>query len=210
MPASAYAKTLPEPEELRHRCQVLAVLDAILCPEWEYRYFSFNSHWAPGEMLASMRNGEGDDWLLLWNAEGAVLKGFAHTSAMARNCPWPGVLDDVPTCFRNFLDEPAFSAEQTTFCLWRLHSDDGWQVGKIDYPEGEDPDGSDLLLHFLDGKPETYQEWAEAYFGSRPNLKAIEHLYDHQPLNPFIVRSLNTEVRLDELRGEIEDIGFPL
>jgi hypothetical protein len=210
MPASAYAKNLPEPEVLRHRCQVLAVLDAILCPEWEYRYFSFNSNWAPGEMLASMRNGEGDDWLLLWNADGAVLKGFAHNSAMARNCPWPGVLDDVPECFRNFLDEPAFSARQTTFCLWRLLADDGWQVGDIDYPEGDDPDGSDLLLHFLDGDPETYQEWAEAYFGSRPNLKAIEHLYAHQPLNPFIVRSLNTEVRLDELRGEIEEIGYPL
>ena len=96
MPATNYAQTLPEPKELRRRCQVLAVLDAILCPEWEYRYFSFNSNWADGEMLASMRNGEGDDWLLLWSAEGAVLKGFAHTSTMAKNCPWPGVLDNVP------------------------------------------------------------------------------------------------------------------
>ena len=83
-------------------------------------------------------------------------------------------------------------------------------MGTIDYPEADDPDGSDLLLHFLDGNPETYQAWAEAYFGSRPNLKAIEHLYNFEPLNPFIVRSLNTEVRLDELRGEIEEIGYPL
>lgn len=34
---------LPDVPALRRLMQSLAMLDAILSPEWEYRYFSFNS-----------------------------------------------------------------------------------------------------------------------------------------------------------------------
>src|SRR5262245_26616422 len=39
--------------------QSIAVLDAILSPEWEYRFFSFNAAWdlANHERMASMRDG---------------------------------------------------------------------------------------------------------------------------------------------------------
>ncbi len=47
-------------ERLRKLSQALATLDAILCPEWQYRYYSFNAQWDVGEMMASMRNGSGD------------------------------------------------------------------------------------------------------------------------------------------------------
>jgi hypothetical protein len=30
------------------------MLDAILMPEWQYRYDSIIAHWAPGEMMGSM------------------------------------------------------------------------------------------------------------------------------------------------------------
>lgn len=210
MSAPNYTKSLPEIEVLRQRCQTLSVLDAIICPEWEYRYFSFNATWGKGEMMASMRNGEGDDWLLLFSARGAILKGFAHGAPMAKDCPHPGVIDSVPESFQDLLDDPAFSAEQTTFCLWRSHSDEAWNSGDIDFPEGPDPDGSELLLRFLDGDPETYRKWGMEYFGTRLNPNAIAHLYRYETLTPFIVRSLNTEIQLDELRAEIKDIGYPL
>jgi hypothetical protein len=210
MSVTKFAMTLPDAEVLRQRCQTLAVLDAILCPDWEYRYFSFNATWGENEMMASMRNGEGDDWLLLFNADGAILKGFAHDAPMAEGCPHPGVIDHVPEVFQKFLADPAFSAQQTTFCLWRLTGDDAWTNGAIDFPEDPDPDGSSLLLRFLDGNPETYCKWGEEYFGTRLNPNAIAQMYRFEALSPFIVRALNTEVQLDELRAEIEDIGYPL
>jgi len=74
---------------------------------------------------------------------------------------WPGVLDDVPDVFRDFLDEPAFTIEDTTFCFWRRSEDSCWRIGNIAYPKGPDPDGSDQLLVMLDGKPEAYREFAE-------------------------------------------------
>jgi len=210
MSATNFAKNLPDIEVLRQRCQTLAVLDAILCPEWEYRYFSFNATWGENEMMASMRNGEGDDWLLLFNADGAILKGFAHEAPMAQDCPHAGVIDNVPGNFQELLADPAFSAQQTTFCLWRLTDDEAWKSGVIDFPPGPDPDGSDLLLRFLDGDPGTYCKWGEEYFGTRLNPNAVAQMYRFETLSPFIVRSLNTEVQLDELRAEIEDIGYPL
>lgn len=184
MTAAEAREWLPDVEELKRLCQSLAVLDAILCPEWEYRYFSFNASWAPGEMLASMRNGEGDDFLVLWNRHGAILKDFVHSSPMAEGCPWPGVLDAAPAGFEGFLNEPAFSRYQTTFCLWRGVGDADWSVGEIDYPDHSDPDGSGKLLRFLDGEPETYRRWGEECFGTRLDPNAIEHVYRHGPLSP--------------------------
>ncbi len=197
-------------EDLRRLCQSLAVLDAILCPEWEYRYFSFNSAWAPGEMLASMRNGEGDDWLILWSRHGAIVKGFVHDAPMAEGCPWPGVLDGVPAEFQGLLNDPAFSRQQTTFCLWRRPSDPRWRVGEIDYPDHRDPDGARSLLRFLDGDPETYRRWGEEYFGSPLDPRAVEHIYRQDPLSPFVVRALNPDAAFPEVRGELVEIGYPI
>lgn len=201
---------LPDAEELKRRCQALAALDSILCPEWEYRYFSFNAAWTPGEALSSMRNGEGDDWLILFNREGAIIKGFVLSSQMATDCPWPGVVDSVPEEFAGFLQEPAFATDKTTFCFWHRSSDPSWRSGAVDHPEVEDPNGSAKLLRFLDGKPETYQKWGEEYYGARLNPRAVEQIYRHERLTEFLVRSLNPKTKLRDLRTEIEEIGYPL
>ena len=202
--------SLPGIEDLRRRSQSLAALDAILCPEWEYRYFSFNATWAPGEMLSSMRNGEGDDWLILFDRNGAIMRGFAVGAKMAKDCPWPGVVDAVPDEFTSFVEEPAFVIEKTTFCLWRRHGDEAWSVGPIETPGGRDPDGSLMLTRFLDGDPETYRKWGEEYYGERLNPRAIQQIYAHERLTEFLVRSLNAKARLHDLREEIEEIGYPL
>jgi len=60
------------------------MLDAILCPEWEYRYHSFNARWAGGEAMASMRDGCGDGYFILFTAAGAIMKGFVHESEVWR------------------------------------------------------------------------------------------------------------------------------
>src|SRR5690349_3975316 len=56
---------LPDVDALRRLLQNMAMLDAILSPEWEYRYYSFNSKWARGEQMGSMRDGCGDDFFAL-------------------------------------------------------------------------------------------------------------------------------------------------
>jgi hypothetical protein len=60
------AGALPAITELRERCQAFVALDAMLSPEWEWRYYSFDAHWAPGEQMASMRDGSGDAWSIVF------------------------------------------------------------------------------------------------------------------------------------------------
>ncbi len=209
MKTSKGLSILPEVGELQRRCQALAVLDAIFCPEWEFRYFSFNPKWAVGEKLGAMRNGEGDDWQILFSPNGVLIKGFALESAMAEGRPWAGVVDSVPEDFRGFLDEIKPSLRDTTFCFWRRPVDDGWRAGPVDLPEGDDPDGSAILLRFVDGDPETYREWGEAYFGVTIDQELVARVYGHEPLTESLVRSLNREVGLAEVAEEVTEIGYP-
>jgi hypothetical protein len=74
---------LPDIPLLRRLTRALSMLDAILSPEWEYRYHSFDSHWAEGETMASMRNGSGDHWFALYSAAGVALHGLAHETQPA-------------------------------------------------------------------------------------------------------------------------------
>src|ERR1700722_13099293 len=80
LPSTRHPSALPEVGGLRRLSQSLAMLDAILCPEWQYRYHSFNANWAAGEEMASMRNGCGDDYFIVFSGADAIIKGFAHES----------------------------------------------------------------------------------------------------------------------------------
>jgi len=61
--------------------QSLATLDAIYSPEWEYRYYSYDSNWGEGEEMGSIRNGSGDTFLL-FSVHMAVLAKVSHTSIL--------------------------------------------------------------------------------------------------------------------------------
>lgn len=61
MTAENLAARLPHPDTLRAWWQSLAALDAVMSPEANSRYFTFDPRWADDEQMASMRNGSGDD-----------------------------------------------------------------------------------------------------------------------------------------------------
>jgi hypothetical protein len=205
---------MPGIQALEKIAQSLAMLDAILCPEWEYRYFSFNAEWdtSLGERMASMRNGSGDEYFLLFTSKGAIMKGFDHESPMSAwsnesSAVWPGVLDHVPADFASFVTEPAFSMADTTFCIWRTFSDTEWRRGPVDFPDGADPDGSAGLLWALDGNPESYCRFARDYFEMDPDLRAVAEIFGHSPLNADLVRRLNPARDYADVLVEAVEIG---
>jgi hypothetical protein len=208
---------LPGIEKLEKLTQSLAMLDAIIQPEWDYRYYSFNAMWGEGERMASMRDGSGDEWFCLFSPVGAALKGFDHESEMSPwarddHALWKGVLDQVPHTFKKFLNEPAFSMTDATFCIWRANHDVAWQVGTIEFPGNmeDDPDGSQGLLFILDGNPETYQEWAEEYYERSVSLSAVRRIYTHESLTAQLVKELNPESELEEVLKDAAQIGYPI
>lgn len=206
---------LPDVDGLRRLLQSLAMLDAVLSPDWQGRYYSFNAAWSAGELMGSMRNGCGDDFYAHFGSAGCWLKGFAHEYPMSPYRerpprPWPGVLDAVPAEFAGCLQETAFEAEAVTFCVWRRYTDPGWQVGPIAFPPAHpDPDGSAFLLSALDGRPESYQSFVADYYEREVELAAVQHVYRHRPLTVEVVARLNPEVSLGELASDISEIGYP-
>jgi hypothetical protein len=208
------ALDLPDVPNLLRIGKAIAILDAIICPEWQYRYYSFNSRWSAGEQMASMRNGSGDEYFVLFNQHGAILKGYAHDSPAAQWCvdfgePLPGMFHRMPPEFKAFVKEPAFSIDDTTFCQWRKSADNSWSSGTAKYPAGADGGASELLA-ILRGDPDLYVRWAEDYFERPVDAVPVRRVYQHEPLTEALVHSLNSQVTFEALRGDIDEIAFPV
>lgn len=197
---------LPDVVRLRRLLQSMAMLDAVLMPEWQYRYYSFNAQWDQGEMMGSMRNGSGDEFFALFNVDGAFLKGFDHESAAAA-IPSRHFYRDLPAQFEPCTREPAFSPDDVTFCVWRLIDQSQWSRSRVALFAGV-ADGSADILSMLDGVPETYRAWAKEYYERDIPLGAIESLYEHQRLTEKLVVTLNPRQSLERLNSEIIEIGY--
>lgn len=205
---------LPAPDKLKRIMQSLAMLDAILEEDWEYRYFSFDARWSPATQMGSMRNGQGDDLFAVFDPAGCFIRGFDHESPMSpwTSHPakiWPGVLEHVPPQFSSSLMEPAFHMDDTTFCLWFPAGAQAWCKGKIEYPSATDPDGSSWLLSYYKGEPEAYLDFAQHYYGIDIPVEAIARVYKHEPLSSALVERLKSLRHFDQLVVEAAAIGYP-
>jgi hypothetical protein len=219
MTASDIARQLPGISVLREHCRAMAMLEAILSPDWSARHHGFNAHWSKADELASMSNGSGDEYSIVFSSAGAYIRGFAHESPMSPYVddePWPGVIDDVPENFRPYVEEPAFSDEDgmavVTACLWRGNGDDSWATGTIAFPgDGEgDPDGAGYLFRLLvDRSPEAFQEFAEDYYEIPVDQAAVRYLFAHGPVTDEVVTVLNPQCTMAELTKDFAEIGYP-
>ncbi|WP_035861129.1 hypothetical protein [Kitasatospora cheerisanensis] len=213
------AAGLPGIAELQRHCRTLAVLEAILLPDRSDRYFCYDSRWntEAGEHLASMRDGSGDEYAIVFTRAGAYVRGFAHESPLSPygdedRRVWPGVLDEVPAAFAAQVAEPAFGDEDdvpaVTACLWREHADTVWRHGGIDFPAGPDPDGADGLFALLtDRRPEAYHAHAEDYLEAEVDLAAVRAVFAGEPLTDRLVAALNPELTLADLAEDLAEIG---
>jgi hypothetical protein len=198
---------LPSAAAMQRLAQSLAVLDAINSPDWEYRYYSYNPEWARGEAVLEMRDGEGDEMLVLFRAEGCVINGFLHEYDQPEKAQ---VIRGLPDVFDSFLFEEPINSLGTTFCLWYTPAH-GWQRGIV---ENED-DGSEELLYIFDNDPATYAEWATEYYldetDRRPlTAAAVAPVYHHEVLTKAMVLAINEELEdWTMLAADLQEIGYP-
>ena len=210
-PSTANPGAMPGRDKFVRLTKSLAMLDAILCPDWQGRYYSFNSRWDNAEAMASMRNGCGDDWKAHITDAGIILFGLAHESDTYRpGEPWPGVLSDIPPLFSASVNEPAFDTGNVSYCLWLIKDSESWQVGNVElpFPDSADPDGSIEFLSILDGDPNTYKSWADYYYETDVDLSAVEEIYGGSVVTDELIRRLNPELSLPEIHDDIEQIGY--
>ncbi|MFT9667037.1 hypothetical protein ACMZ5F_04045 [Streptomyces rhizosphaericola] len=193
---------LPDPATLRDRCRSMSMLDAVLSPDWEGRYYSFDSNWNVGEQLASMRDGSGNDWFMVFSKAGVYARGFDREVPNA-----PHLLEKVPGVFLTYVEEPAFAdhdgAPLISVCFWREVTDDVWHVA------AEPEASTDLFDLLADGTPESYKQWAEEYYETHIDLEAVRHVFSLRSLTPAVVTALNPEADLTDLAPDVEEIGYP-
>ena len=169
-------KSLPDITSLRRRSQALAMLDAILCPEWDGRYYSFNASWGETEAMGSMRNGSGDDWFILFGEFGAAIKGLAHETLIARDKVFASEVQyQVPKAYTSFLTEAAFGMDWLSYCYWRAPEDSSWQ--RVVHPDpslSSLEDGSAEYLALLVEPATSYEDFAKWYYELDIPIDAIE------------------------------------
>ncbi|MFI5914778.1 hypothetical protein [Dactylosporangium sp. NPDC051541] len=116
------AAGLPPIDVLRDRCRALAVLEEIM--GGAEPYYTFGA-WGDDE-AAAMSDGSGDEWHIVFTADGVFVRVFAHESRMSpyRDADrelWPGLLDGLPGVFEPQLEEAAFANEDGDFLAMRSY-----------------------------------------------------------------------------------------
>ncbi|WP_144128237.1 hypothetical protein [Catellatospora sichuanensis] len=211
------AAGLPAIDLLRRRCKALAVLERIIGSS--FPYYTYTCAWGEDE-AALMSNGSGDEWAVVFTADGAFIRVFDHESEMSPYRDedrelWPGLLDGLPTVFRPQAEEPASSDEpgqlMATAVLWRLAGDDRWHAGEtITFPADDTTDGSGMLTILLDDIVDRYVEFAGYYYEIGVDPAIVEHVVAHRPLTDAVVRALNPATALAGLQRDLAAIGYPM
>lgn len=198
---------LPDRKSLETICKAISVLDAIICQEWQYRYYSFYSEWGPNEQCLQMRNGSGDDIHILFLPEGCAINGSALDCKQQDKTK---LTANLPAIFNEFIFGEPVASLGTTFCIWTTEPKN-WQVGQLENTE----DNSGEMLSIFDGNPQTYVDWATDYFegsykASGIPLEIVSKIYREQILTKEMVLSIVDELEDWELlETDLKEINYP-
>ncbi|MFI9276091.1 hypothetical protein ACIGXM_36235 [Kitasatospora sp. NPDC052896] len=202
---------LAEPDVLRARCRALALLDFMLA-EISPRY-DYQSNWRPGVDLATMEDGSGDLYGIVFDPAGVLLYGFGYESDASRERPrahWPGLLDDLPAGLAHYPADPELQSDgffEATVCAWREAGASAWQCGPVVFAEGES-DGAGWLFGVLaDGSAEAVSRDAEDYHGRPVNRDAVAAILAGSPLTRWVVAALEPALDLEASAARARKIG---
>jgi len=184
---------LPPPARLEQICKGLAVLDAILSPEWESRYYSFDAAWSADARMASMRNGSGDDYFLVFTAGLAFLKGFEHEHPRADPA---AIFHGLPTALAPQLAEPAFSIADVTYGGW--FGDGAWTIRGDDHG----------ALAVPSGQVELYCAYAADYYERELPRGPVARILAGAPLDAKLLARIDPDRSLADLAPDLAGIGY--
>ena len=212
---------MPEAAVLKAVSQSLAVLDMIVEPDRESRYYSYARAWDGAAELASMRNGSGDEYSIVFLPDGAVyVRGFAHESPMSpgRNDGelYPGLIDGLPGRFLRWVTEPTFmfdGVSDMTSCLWTVSGEAGsWEQGTVPVIGAHDDEsgGKELFALVTRPAPSQYAAFVGDYYEIDVDEAAVADIYARRPLDAGLVARINPDRALPDMLAELEMIGYPV
>ncbi|MCI5066211.1 hypothetical protein MRY87_10840 [bacterium] len=184
-------------EKIRRQLKRLAILDSILCPEWEYRYFSYNANWSETEEMGSLRDGCGGEWFFWSCKDLGAYKCLSPEDGLLENIS--EVLTRIPDSYEPFKNEPAFSIDSTS-CIW-------YREGERWIKHGIDVKNLITLEQVMDWSLSDYQCWAEDYYEEEYDTSSMQRIF-HKTFEDSDIMALNPEVDLDSLKTEWQEGGL--
>ena len=200
-------KSLPDRHRLKQLCKSISVLDAIFSEDWLDRYYSFQSKWSITEEFCEMRNGQGDNVLILFHSNGCVINGMIHEYYPKDKSK---LTEGLPDIFNEFIFGEPVNSIGTTFCIW-ADNNSKWKIGNVEDFE----DGSQEVLYIFNGIPQTYIDWAAYYFEIDWKDKdkvneTVSMIYKGFPLTNEMVYTLNNNFNhLKQLIEDLKEIEYP-
>lgn len=216
---------LPTPEAIYKISQSLAMLDAILDPQGEFRYFTFDQYWGEQQAMAAMRDGEGSHYFILFGKNEAATQPavtFAIGKLYDKALKSQGLtakldielLKDIDKAnkalLQSFLDETAFDNDDASLYFYQFNDSPTWSAL---------PEMTDIpFLGFLANQEAAYAPWASDYHEAvddehsevEIDAEVVAAIFAHQPLNKEMIYRLNPLVNLEQLVEDILDIGYPV
>ena len=184
-------------DSIRRKFQKLACLDSILSPEWENRYYSYNSHWSESDEMASMRNGFGDE-LFLWISDlMAAYKIYSKEDGAIIEID--SAMGLIPKIYDRFVNEPAFTFASTS------------QLGYID--KGDWVIIGLPIRHILSAKQiytmpmNEYFNWAKEHYEISVDPDIADKIWD-DPSNYDIAKAINADLDADQFQEDVSQIGL--
>ncbi|MFB7666609.1 hypothetical protein ACFC1R_22110 [Kitasatospora sp. NPDC056138] len=205
---------LADPDVLRARCRAPALLDVVLdgfAPRYDYI-----PNWRAGVDLATMENGSGDLYGIVFDPAGAFLYGFDHECDATpwREWPrahWPGLLEGLPTALAHYPAAPELQFDgffDATVCAWRETGATSWQCGPVEFAP-EETDGAGWLFGVLtDGSAEAVRTDAEYYYERPVDRQAVAALLAGAPLDRRTVGALDPAADFEATADRARLLGY--
>ena len=146
-----------------------------------------------------MRTGGGTEWFLWLKGDLMAWKYYNSEFPAMKNVD--SIIKPYATEFKNFIEEPAFSVEDST-CLYFFKGGKWNQYGQSNALINKD-------FAMLSWRPIDYKNWAESYYDCDLDLEAIQSVFNNQ-LDDSIIGKLKVDLSLGDLREDIEEIGFEI
>lgn len=204
--------------DLKDICKKLSLIEAIICEEWQDRYYSYDKSWNKDgkEECFIMRDGCGDEFLIVFRENTAIINGFAHESQISQfklennQKVWKGILNDIPTNVLNTISIEPFLSIGTTFLLW--NNGTKWETNSYMIPDDGFGDGRDDLLSVFNNPSQAYTKFALDYYELEAdsfNSNNVSHFLGLNTLSKEDVLQIDPDFEdWARLIDEVEKVGL--
>ena len=190
---------LPEPKTIKDISQRLAILDAAMSPEWEYRYYSFNNSWDTNQQMTSMRDGSRTEYYILFEGNNCGIKIWdKKVNEECKKFVSKNKNSENSFIFY-FIREPAFYTDDSGFLAFWDHDQNKWKS----YGKDEN-----YLLHIFSDPQNEYIRFSKEYYEKNIPDELISNLFSSESIDRNTILKINDELVIKEFIKDAEEIGL--